>query len=120
VARAEQKTFDSPDEVRELPHGRADVLRIGGGEVGRLTVEPGWRWSEQVRPVAGTDLCEAPHSQYVISGRIGGADDGRDGARDRPPGRQRVAAGPRRGVDGDEPAVAIDWGGAHVWATPAS
>src|SRR3954452_25251944 len=71
MADAERKNFDAPDEVREFPHGRAEIVKIGGGEVGRLVIEPGWRWSEHIKPIAGTELCEAPHFQYVISGRVG-------------------------------------------------
>ena len=57
----EHVSFAQPDEVRHFPHGRAEIVKVGGGEVGRLTLEPGWRWSADVRPVAGTDWCEAPH-----------------------------------------------------------
>jgi len=71
MAGSEQKRFDTPDEVREFPHGRAEIVNIGGGEVGRLVLEPGWRWSEHVKPIAGTELCQAPHFQYIVSGRVG-------------------------------------------------
>ena len=67
---AELKNFSTPDEVREFPLGRADVVNIGGGQVALLTLQPGWRWSEHVKPKVGTELCMAPHFQYVISGRI--------------------------------------------------
>jgi quercetin dioxygenase-like cupin family protein len=70
VASAERKGFGSPDEVREFDTGRAEILNIGGGEVGRYTVQPGCRWSEHVKPMAGTELCEAPHFQYHVSGTI--------------------------------------------------
>ena len=66
----EHKSFSAPDETREFPRGRAEILRVGGGEVGRLVFEPGWRWSTDVKPIAGTELCEAPHMQYQVSGRI--------------------------------------------------
>src|SRR3954468_20069101 len=54
----ERKSFAQPDEVREFPRGHAEILKVGGGEVGRLTFEPGWRWSNDVKPIAGTDSCE--------------------------------------------------------------
>jgi len=66
----EHKTFTAPDETREFPHGRAEILSIGGGEVGRLVFQPGWRWSDDVKPIAGTPSCEAPHFQYHVSGRL--------------------------------------------------
>ena len=66
----EHKSLDTPDETRKFPHGRAEIVEIGGGEIGRLVFEPGWRWSNDVKPIAGTDSCEAPHFQYHISGRL--------------------------------------------------
>src|SRR3954465_5917981 len=66
----EHKSFGSPDETRAFPHGRAEILSVGGGEVGRLVFEPGWRWSDDVKPLAQTDSCEAPHFQYHVSGQL--------------------------------------------------
>jgi hypothetical protein len=54
----EHKSFGSPDETREFPNGRAEILNLGGGEVGRFVFEPGWRWSNDVKPIAQTDSCE--------------------------------------------------------------
>src|SRR5580658_4430497 len=68
AAQAEQKTFGKPDETRAFELGALDLLQIGGAEIGRLTLQPGWRWSEHVKPLAGTDLCEAPHFQYHVTG----------------------------------------------------
>jgi hypothetical protein len=68
----EVKNFDSPDEVRPFEgNGKADVLMIGGHTVGRGTFEPGWRWSNNVKPIAGTDSCQVSHLAYVVSGRMG-------------------------------------------------
>ena len=61
---AEHRAFAQPDEVREFPHGRAEIVKIGNGEVGRYTFEPGWRWSNDVKPIAKTPSCEAPHFQF--------------------------------------------------------
>ena len=63
----EHRSFGTPDEVREFPHGRAEIVTVGNADVGRMTFEPGWRWSDHVKPIAGTDRCEAPHFQYQIS-----------------------------------------------------
>ena len=67
---AERRLFTSADETREFPFGKVDLVNIGGGTVGQLTLQPGWRWADHVKPVAGTEWCEAPHFQYHISGRI--------------------------------------------------
>src|SRR5919197_3413312 len=63
MAAYERKDLAKPDEVREFPKGRLELVNAGGGVVGRLVLEPGWRWSEHVKPIAGTEWCEAPHFQ---------------------------------------------------------
>ena len=66
----QKKSFGSPDEVRPMADkGRVELVRIGDGVVGKATFEPGWRWSDHVKPIAGTDSCQAPHVGYVVSGR---------------------------------------------------
>ena len=116
MSQAELKTFANPDETRSFERGRADLVRIAGSDIGRLTLEPGWRWSEHVKPVAGTDLCMAPHQQYQISGRIHVVmSDGTE--LDAGPGEiTSLPPGHDAWVVGDEPVVAIDWQGASVWA----
>ncbi len=96
TGKAEQKSFQTPDETRTFPHGAVDLVQIGGAEIGRLTLAPGWRWSEHVKPVAGTELCEAPHFQYHVAGtlHVVMADGAEFDARTRR--RHRAAAGPRR------------------------
>jgi hypothetical protein len=114
--KTEHKTFNTPDEVREFPKGRAEILTVGGTEVGRLIFQPGWRWSSDVQPLAKTSSCEAPHFQYHISGKLGiRMDDGTE-----------IVAGPGditslpKGHDawviGNEPAVVVDWFGATNYA----
>jgi len=61
--------LDRPDAVRTFPHGRFELYRVGGRELGRAVYEPGWRWSEHVGPIAGTALCEVDHIGMVLSGR---------------------------------------------------
>lgn len=115
---AEVRGFETPDEVREMPFGHADIIDIGGGKVMRITLQPGWRWSEHVKPGVGTDLCEAPHFQYSLSGTVGvRMADGTEF--EVGPGEVSVLPpGHDAWVVGDQPVVAIDWGGAHVWAAP--
>jgi mannose-6-phosphate isomerase-like protein (cupin superfamily) len=64
------KSFDSPDETRTPDKTRVDVVRLGDVQVARLTLQPGWRWSECVKPVVGTDSCQARHVGSVLTGRM--------------------------------------------------
>jgi quercetin dioxygenase-like cupin family protein len=59
----------NPTEVRAFPYGRFELFRIGGLEIGRAVYEPGWRWTEHVRPTAETELCEIEHVGFVLAGR---------------------------------------------------
>jgi hypothetical protein len=114
--KAEQKSFDQPDETREFPFGALRLLSIGGADIGLLTLQPGWRWSEHVKPVAGTDLCEAPHFQYHVSGTLHVVMG--DGAEfDARPGEvTALPSGHDAWVLGDEPVVVVDWCGASNYA----
>ena len=106
--KTEQRSFDDPDEVRAFPNGRAEILTIGGGVVGRIVCEPGWRWSNDVKPIAGTDSCEAPHFQYHVSGRIAiRMDDGTELVAG-PGDITSLPSGHDGWVVGDEPAVLIE------------
>ena len=69
--QTEHRSFETPDEVREFPNGRAEIVKIGDAEVGRLVFQPGWRWSNDVKPIAGTESCTAPHFQFTRVGRAG-------------------------------------------------
>jgi hypothetical protein len=112
----EQRDFAAADEVRTFENGRAEILRMGGMDIGRLVLSPGWRWSENVKPIAGTELCEAPHFQYHVAGtlRIQTA----DGAEfDATPGQvTSLPAGHDAWVVGDEDVVVVDWFGASHYA----
>ena len=112
----EWKDFGRPDEVRTFPHGRIELLNVAGGTVGRMTLEPGWRWSNDVKPIAGTDWCEAPHFQYVVSGRLRVLM--RDGTEfELGPGSvSHLPSGHDAWVVGNEPVVGVDWHGATNWA----
>ena len=63
------KRFENPDEVRVFDKGRFEIVHIGGLTIGRASYEPGWRWSQNVAPLAGTPLCEVEHVGLVVSGR---------------------------------------------------
>ena len=109
-------SFSAPDEVREFPHGRVEILKVAGQDVGRLVLEPGWRWSTDVKPIAGTDSCQAPHMQYHVSGRLRiRMDDGTE-FEAGPGDVTSLPGGHDAWVVGDEPAVTVDWFGASNYA----
>jgi hypothetical protein len=114
--QTEHLSYATPDEVREFPHGRVEILKVGGHEVGRLVLEPGWRWSTDVKPIAGTDSCQAPHMQYHVSGRLRiQMDDGTE-FEAGPGDVTSLPSGHDAWVVGDEPAVTVDWFGASNYA----
>lgn len=114
--KTEHRSFEAPDETREFPHGRAEMLRVGGGEVGRLVLEPGWRWANDVKPIAGTESCEAPHFQYHVSGRLAiRMDDGSEFIA-VPGDVTSLPSGHDAWVVGEEPVVVVDWFGAGNYA----
>ncbi len=108
---AEWKNFGKPDEVREFPKGRLEIINIGGATIGRGIFEPGWRWATSVQPIVNTHSCEAPHFQYHVSGilRIK-MDDGTEF--DCKPGDvSLLPSGHDAWTVGNEPAVVIDFQG---------
>jgi quercetin dioxygenase-like cupin family protein len=105
-----------PDETRKFEKGRMEVVNVGGGSVGRLTFEPGWRWSTHMKAAAGTKSCEAPHFQYHISGELGiKMDDGTEFVA-KPGDITSLPSGHDAWVIGKEPVVVVDWHGATNYA----
>ena len=111
MKKADLKSFAKPDEVREFPKGRLELVKVGGATVGRAVFEPGWRWAESVQPLVKTRNCEAPHFQYHVSGvlRIR-MDDGTEF--DCKPGDvSLLPSGHDAWVIGSEPAIVVDFQG---------
>jgi quercetin dioxygenase-like cupin family protein len=118
TAQLEAKSLDSPEETRPFADGKGqvDLVHLTGLDVGRGTFEPGWRWSENVRPLAGTESCQVEHTGYVLSGRMTvRMDDGTEvtvvpgDAFHMPPGHDAW-------TEGDEACVLLDFGGLHGYA----
>ena len=110
------KSFDSPDETRTPPKTRVEVVRLGGDTAARFTFEPGWRWSEAVKSIAGTDSCQLRHVGAVVSGRLHVAHaDGSEG--EAGPGDAYVIEpGHDAWVVGDEAMVAFEFENAETFA----
>jgi quercetin dioxygenase-like cupin family protein len=112
MSKAERKSFGSPDETRKLEKAKVELDQIGGGSVGRITLEPGWRWSTHLKPTVKTEWCEAPHFQYHVSGRL--RVKMADGSEfEVGPGEvSALPSGHDAWVVGNEPVVVVDWSGA--------
>jgi hypothetical protein len=109
MAGVQRLDFESPQETRTPDKTRIDLVRIGNTSVGRFAFEPGWRWSECIKPVAGTDSCQARHVGVVQTGRLGvGHEDGSEV--ELGPGQAYVIEpGHDAWVVGDEPFVALEF-----------
>jgi mannose-6-phosphate isomerase-like protein (cupin superfamily) len=71
MAKLDKKNIDTPDETRKFASkGHLDVVQVGDVTFGKATFEPGWKWSECVKPLAGTDSCQVHHNGFVVSGRM--------------------------------------------------
>lgn len=112
------KRFDHPDEVREMPLGRFELITLGGRTIGRATYQPGWRWSEHVGPALGQARCAVEHVGLVISGTATAAfEDGRV-VELRAGEAFYIPPSPHDSwVVGDEPYVSLHLVGAQHYAT---
>jgi quercetin dioxygenase-like cupin family protein len=70
VSSLQAKSHESADEIRTPPKTRVEVVRLEGYTIGRFNFEPGWRWSECVKPVVGTESCQNAHVGYAVSGQM--------------------------------------------------
>jgi hypothetical protein len=112
VASLDSQNIETPHETRPFhAHGKMEVITLGDFTLGKGTFEPGWRWSEDVKPIAKTDSCQSHHLGYCLSGRMrifmgdgSEAEIGPGDAFEIPPGHDAE-------VVGDEACVNIDFGG---------
>lgn len=116
VTKFETKSHDSPDEVRTPDKTRIEVVRLAGFTVGRFNFEPGWKWSECVKPVVKTDSCQVAHVGHVVSGTLTVRLD--DGTQKTlvPGASYAIPPGHDAWVEGDEPFVSIEFMSAAQYA----
>jgi len=120
MAELEVRNHAQADETRPfVDKGHVEIVKLAGGTVGRGTFEPGWRWSEHVKPIAGTDSCQAPHMGSCVSGRmVVRMDDGTE--KEIGPGDVFVIPpGHDAWVVGNEPCVQVDFTGMEIYAKKA-
>lgn len=118
VTKFQVKSHASPDEVRAPSRTRVEVVQLEGFTIGRFNFEPGWRWSECVKPVVKTDQCQVSHVGYAVAGKIRvRMKDGTE--RTISAGESyTIPPGHDAWVEGDQPFVAIEVMSADVYAKP--
>ena len=121
MATLEKGSFNSPDETRPFQaHGRAEIVTLGDFSIGRGIFEPGWRWSDDVKPIAGTDSCQVGHTGVFIEGRMTGRSDDGTEVTYGPGDAFVMAPGHDAWVEGDETCIIFDTGYAvGSYAKPA-
>ncbi len=112
----QSKTFFKPDESREFDKGQLDLVNLGGVTFGKAVLQPGWKWSTCVQPLAKTDSCQAPHLQYHVSGRLAVEMDDGTQAQYGPGDVSLIPPGHDAWVIGNEPAVLLDISGMADYA----
>ncbi len=111
MEQMEVNSFGKPDEVKNYEKGRVELIKIGGTMIGKDILEPGWKWSKHVKPLANTKSCKAKHFLYHVSGTLHVVmDDGTE--KDIKAGEvSSIPAGHDAWVVGNEPVIVIDFQG---------
>jgi quercetin dioxygenase-like cupin family protein len=104
----QKKNLNTPDETRDFEQGRLQTATISDFKVARATLQPGWKWSEHVRPIAQTDSCQVRHTGYVVSGQLKVVMDDRSETELGPGDAYVIEAGHDAWVVGSEPFVGVD------------
>jgi class 3 adenylate cyclase len=109
MVKLQRRPFGEPDSVREVPFGHLETYDMGEIRIGRSTLQPGWRWSESIKPISKTELCEYHHIGVCLSGRM--RIQTREGAELTVEAGQfyEIPAGHEAWVEGDEPYVNLEW-----------
>lgn len=118
LTRAESKNFTTPEETRTFPKGRLDIVNVGGTTMGRGRFEPGWKWSQDVKPIAGTASCQAEHLGNVISGQMTVVMDDGSTMRLRAGEAFTIPPGHDAWTEGNEACVLVDFVGFADYAKP--
>src|SRR5687767_10401510 len=103
------RSFNAPDETRTPTKTRVDVVDLGLAKAARVTLEPGWRWSDCIKPVVGGDSCQARHVGALVSGRLHVVHTDGTEADIGPGDAYIIEPGHDAWVDGDEPAIGYEF-----------
>ena len=118
MSGVESISLDTPQETRTFPHGKLELVTVGGTTVGRATFQPGWRWSTSVKPIVGTDRCQAHHVGYALSGRMHVVDAGGTGTEISAGEAYDIAPGHDAWIVGDDTFVGLEFASAAGYAKP--
>jgi len=119
MVKMQKKSMNQPEETRNFPNGKLDLVNLENVTFGLATFQPGWKWSDSVKPIVKTESCQAPHTNYHLSGRLHVVmDDGTEN--EYGPGDIGVVPpGHDAWVVGNEPVVALDITGMVDYAKQA-
>jgi hypothetical protein len=109
MAGVTRKAFNEPDETRAPDKTKVEVVDLGSVKAARLTAQPGWKWSECIKPVVGTDSCQARHVGTIVSGRMHIVHSDGSEADIAPGDAYVIEPGHDAWVVGDEPAVSFEF-----------
>ncbi|HTG47872.1 MAG TPA: cupin domain-containing protein [Actinomycetota bacterium] len=109
MGEAATKRFDQPDDTRSFDHGKIEMIHLAGASAARATFEPGWRWSVDLKPVMGTDLCMAHHIGYVLEGGLHVVPEGGAEFEVGPGDAYEIMPGHDAWVTGDATYVALEF-----------
>src|ERR671932_1487233 len=104
----QKKSLDNPDETRDFKQGKLQTATLGDFKVARAILQPGWKWSEHVKPLAQTDSCQVRHTGYVVSGQMKVVMDDRSEADLAPGDAYVIEPGHDAWIVGEEPFVGVD------------
>jgi quercetin dioxygenase-like cupin family protein len=103
------KSLNSPDVTRDCGHGKLELVSLEDTTVARFTLQPGWKWSEHIRPMVNTESCQVEHRQYIVRGRLRIVHDDGNQVDVGPGDLACIPPGHDAWVLGDEPFVGIDF-----------
>jgi hypothetical protein len=109
MASLTAKSFDTPDETRTPAKTKMEIVDLDGAKVARITFEPGWRWSECIKPVVGTDSCQVHHLGVIVAGRLHIVHNDGTEAESGPGDAYAIEPGHDAWVVGDEPFTAYEF-----------
>src|SRR5262245_15347759 len=109
MAGVESRDFTAPDETRTPDKTPVELVNLAGAQIARYTFQPGWKWSECIKPVVATESCQVEHIGYVVSGRLHVTHNDGTSGEVKPGDVYRIAPGHDAWVLESEPVVVVEF-----------